>query len=218
MEYIENGQFINKRKKMVVNQILSRNIINKDLIEAMLKVPRHMFVPEKIMEYAYENRPLPIGYEQTISQPYIVAIMTEQLDPKPGEKILEIGTGSGYQAAILDKMGCRVYTIEIIEPLGKRTRMNLISLGFDKINCKIGDGYKGWNEYAPFDKIIITASLDKVPQALIDQLVLNGKMIMPVKNGHQELKLITKTESGLLTKDIGPVLFVPMTGEIQDNK
>ena len=107
-----------------------------------------MFVPEKIMEYAYENRPLPIGYEQTISQPYIVAIMTEQLGTKPGEKILEIGTGSGYQAAILDKMGCRVYTIEIIEPLGKKTKMNLISLGFDKINCKIGDGYKGWNEYA----------------------------------------------------------------------
>ena len=218
MKFIENGQFINKRKRMVVDQILTRNITNNNLIEAMLNVPRHMFVPEKIMQYAYEDRPLPIGYGQTISQPYIVALMTEELDPKPGEKILEIGTGSGYQAAILDTMGCRVYTLEIIEPLGKRARMNLKSLGFDKINCKIGDGYKGWSEYAPFDKIILTASLDKIPQPLVDQLVLFGKMIMPVQNDHQELKLITKTESGFLTKNIGPVLFVPMTGEILYNQ
>ena len=217
MDYIENGQFITKRKRMIVDQILSRNITNNYLIEAMLLVPRHMFVPEKFMEYAYEDRPLPIGYDQTISQPYMVALMTEELDPKPGEKILEIGTGSGYQAAILDTMGCRVYTLEIIEPLGKWARMNLISLGFDNINCKIGDGYKGWIEYAPFDKIIVTASLDRIPKALVDQLVLNGKMIMPLQNGHQELKLITKTESGLITKRLGPVLFVPMTGEIQNN-
>ena len=215
MKVIENTQFINKRKDMVNNQIIARNIKDKNLIEAMLNVPRHIFVDEKFMECAYDDTPLPIGYDQTISQPYIVALMTELLKLKEGDRVLEIGTGSGYQAAILCEMGCEVYTVEIIESLGKKAKKVLDSIGYDKINCKIGDGYDGWREYAPFDKIIVTAAPRKIPQPLIDQLAVGGKMVLPVKNDHQELKLFRKTEEKLLIKNIAPVLFVPMTGEAQ---
>lgn len=215
MVSILNTQYLNKRRQMVFNQIVARDIMNKKLIQAMLNVPRHMFVPEKYMEFAYDDRPLPIGYDQTISQPYVVALMTENLELHEGDKILEIGTGSGYQAAILSEMGCKVYTIEIIEPLGRKAKCILDYTGFENVKCKIGDGYKGWKEYAPFDKIIVTAAPPKIPQPLIDQLVINGKMVMPVENDHQELELITKTDQGLLIKNIGSVLFVQMTGEAQ---
>ncbi len=215
MRYIENTQFINKRGYMVQSQVIARDIKNPDLIDAMLRVPRHMFVPEKYMEYAYNDRPLPIGYDQTISQPYIVALMTDILNLKKGDKVLEIGTGSGYQAAILYEMGCNVYTVEIIEPLGMKARKILELLGYDKINCKISNGYQGWKEYAPFDKIIVTAAPPIIPKPLIDQLVSGGKMIMPVENEHQELKLIMKTKEELIIKNIAPVMFVPMTGEAQ---
>ena len=215
MKFIENTQFINLRKDMVNNQIIARNIKDKNLIEAMLVVPRHIFVPERYMAYAYSDRPIPIGYDQTISQPYIVALMTELLKLDEGDKVLEIGTGSGYQAAILYAMGCTVYTVEIIEPLGKKAKKVLDSIGYDKINCKIGDGYEGWEEYAPFDKIIVTAAPNKIPQPLIDQLKIGGKMIMPMGNDHQELKLFRKAEEKLLIKNIAPVMFVPMKGEVQ---
>ncbi|MGI9535118.1 MAG: protein-L-isoaspartate(D-aspartate) O-methyltransferase [Thermodesulfobacteriota bacterium] len=215
MKYIENTQYINKRNEMVNHQIIARNIKDTNLIEAMLNVPRHIFVSERYMEYAYDDGPLPIGYDQTISQPYIVALMTELLELNKGDKVLEIGTGSGYQAAILYAMGCEVYTVEIIEPLGKKAIKTFESIGYDKINCKIGDGYEGWEEYAPFDKIIVTAAPRIIPEPLIDQLALGGKMVMPVKNDHQELKLLKKTKEKLLIKNIAPVMFVPMTGEAQ---
>lgn len=215
MRYIENFQFINKRKRMVLEQIVRRDINNYNLINAMLEVPRHIFVPEEVIEYAYNDCPLPIGYKQTISQPYIVALMIEKLNPKPGEKILEIGTGSGYLAAILHRMGCHVYTVEIIEPLGKKARMTLKSIGYDDISCKIGDGYQGWGEYAPFDKIILSAAPSEIPKPLLDQLVVNGKIIMPLEDKRQELKLITKKTDELEITEIASVLFVPMTGEIE---
>ncbi|MGI9534079.1 MAG: protein-L-isoaspartate(D-aspartate) O-methyltransferase [Thermodesulfobacteriota bacterium] len=215
MKYIDNKQYINKRNDMVSNQIIARNIKDTNLIEAMLNVPRHIFVPEKYMEFAYDDGPLPIGYEQTISQPYIVALMTELLELNRGDRVLEIGTGSGYQAAILYAIGCEVYTVEIIEPLGKKAKKTFDSIGYDKINCKIGDGYEGWEEYAPFDKIIVTAAPRKIPEPLIDQLALGGKMVIPVKNDHQELKLFKKTKEKLLIKNVAPVMFVPMTGEAQ---
>ena len=218
MKYIENTQYINKRSDMVNNQIIARNIRDKNLIEAILNVPRHIFVPEKYMQFAYDDGPLPIGYDQTISQPYIVALMTELLELKKGDKVLEIGTGSGYQAAILYAMGCDVYTVEIIEPLGKKARKIFEMIGYDEINCKIGDGYEGWVEYAPFDRIIVTAAPHEVPQPLIDQLIIGGKIVMPVENDHQNLKLIKKTKEKLLIKNVGAVMFVPMTGEAQTGK
>ena len=218
MKYIENTQYINKRNDMVNNQIIARNIRDRNLIEAFLNVPRHIFIPEKYMQFAYNDGPLPIGYDQTISQPYIVALMTELLELNKGDKVLEIGTGSGYQAAILYAMGCEVYTVEIIEPLGKKASKILESIGYDKINCKIGDGYEGWEEYAPFDRIIVTAAPHDIPQPLIDQLIIDGKMVMPVENDHQNLKLIKKTKEKLLIKNVGPVMFVPMTGEAQTGK
>lgn len=218
MKYIENTQYINKRSDMVNNQIIARNIRDKNLIEAILNVPRHIFVPEKYMQFAYDDGPLPIGYDQTISQPYIVALMTELLELKKGDKVLEIGTGSGYQAAILYAMGCDVYTVEIIEPLGKKARKIFEMIGYDEIKCKIGDGYEGWVEYAPFDRIIVTAAPHEVPQPLIDQLIIGGKIVMPVENDHQNLKLIKKTKEKLLIKNVGAVMFVPMTGEAQTGK
>lgn len=218
MSTVPNTQYLNKRKQMVDEQIVARNIKDDNLIQAMLRVPRHIFVPEKYREFAYDDGPLPIGHDQTISQPYIVALMTELLKLKKGEKVLEIGTGSGYQAAILCEMGCEVYTVEIIEPLGRHAKKILDSAGYDKINCKIGDGYKGWKEYAPFDKIIVTAAPPKIPEPLEDQLIMDGKMVMPVENDHQYLKLIRKTKDRMLVKDIAPVMFVPMTGEVQEKK
>ena len=215
MGFIENTQFINKRTEMVNKQIVERNITDQRIIESMLIVPRHMFVAARYMEYAYDDRPLPIGYDQTISQPYIVALMTELLDLKEGDRVLEIGTGSGYQAAVLHEIGCEVYTVEIIEPLGRRAKKIFDTLGYDEIKCKIGDGYEGWIEYAPFDKIIVTAAPHNIPQPLIDQLVTGGKMVIPVENYHQELILIRKTKENIVIKNISPVMFVPMTGEAQ---
>ena len=175
-------------------------------------------MPTDLRELAYHDGPLPIGYDQTISQPYVVALMTELMELKKGDKVLEIGTGSGYQAAILCEMGCEVYTVEIIEPLGKKAKTILDSLGYEKINCKIGDGYQGWEEYAPFDSIIVTAAPHEIPQPLIDQLIVGGKMVMPVENNHQELKLITKTKEKIEIENIGSVMFVPMTGEALTGK
>jgi protein-L-isoaspartate(D-aspartate) O-methyltransferase len=200
------------RSSMVEEQLKSRNIKSEAVLDAMRTVPRHLFVPKNLQSYAYNDSPLPIGLGQTISQPYIVAFMTEQLKPVPGMKILEIGTGSGYQAAILAYLGCEVYTIELLEELVVRAEKILSELNFNNVKTKCGNGYLGWPEAAPFDAVIVTAAPDKIPEKLIEQLKEDGKMILPVGpvNSGQSLKLITKKDTKILEKDLLPVIFVPM--------
>lgn len=214
----QKDKYAFEREKMVSDTIVARNVSDKLVLAAMRKVPRHEFVPENMKRYAYDDRPLPIGEDQTISQPYIVALMTELLGLKGGEKVLEIGTGSGYQAAILAEIAKEVYTIEIIPSLAQSAEERLRKLGYKNITVKIGDGYKGWEEYAPFDGIIVTAAPDHIPQPLVDQLKVGGKMVIPVGAIIQQLKVITKTESGIKEKSVLPVRFVPMTGEAQQKK
>lgn len=201
------------REQMVKNQIEARGITDPEILRSMRKVPRHLLVPEDQREYAYEDRPLPIGEGQTISQPYIVAYMTDLIDPKKYMKILEIGTGSGYQAAVLAEMVEEVYTIEIVENLGKRAKKDLDNLGYTNINFRIGDGYQGWKEQSPFDAIIVTAAAEKVPQPLIDQLKEGGKMVIPVgpEGKVQDLLLLEKSKGQIKTTNLGPVRFVPFT-------
>jgi len=184
-------------------------------LDAMSNVPRHLFVPENLRIAAYDDGPLPIGLGQTISQPYIVAYMTEQLELLPGMKVLEIGAGSGYQAAILAYMKCRVYTIELLEVHADRARQTLVDCGYDKVTVKHGNGYLGWPEEAPFDAIIVTAAPDFIPETLLEQLKDNGRMIIPVGEVHavQSLKLLKKDGLGYTTKDLIPVRFVPMVDE-----
>ena len=208
--------YASKRSAMVERQIRWRGVKDSLVLKAMRKVPRHQFVPENLKDMAYTDRPLPIGKDQTISQPYIVALMTEYLGLKGGEKILEIGTGSGYQAAILAEIAAEVYTIEIIQSLGDNAQKKLKSLGYKNIHVKIGDGYQGWQEHAPFDGVIVTAAPVHIPQPLIDQLKTGGRMIIPVGDYYQELILITKQKDGSIKKkSVLPVIFVPMTGEAQ---
>ncbi len=211
----DDGSLAQKRWEMVETQIISRGIQDSKLIEAMIKVPRHVFVPEGLREAAYSDVPLPIGEGQTISQPYIVALMTELLQVQDGDKVLEIGTGSGYQTAILTEIGCFVYTVEIIESLSLRAQETLRGLGYDGINFKVGDGYRGWAEYAPYDAIIATAAPDHIPKPLIEQLKREGRMIIPVGDLYQELILFRKTAQGMKERTVTPVRFVPMTGEAQ---
>ncbi len=214
----DNNVYTQRRWEMVETQIISRGIRDSKLIRAMLKIPRHKFVPENLRDIAYCDNPLPIGMEQTISQPYIVALMTELLKLNSGEKVLEVGTGSGYQTAILAEMGCDVYTIEILKPLSEKAQQILKSLGYQNIHYKIGDGYRGWPQFAPFDAIIVTAAPDHMPQPLIEQLKINGRMVIPVGTQYQELLLIKKTDKGTEMKTVTPVRFVPMTGEAQKSK
>jgi protein-L-isoaspartate(D-aspartate) O-methyltransferase len=198
------------RKEMVNEQIIKRGITDSAVKEAFLMVPRHLFVPADLHLFAYDDRPLPIGHNQTISQPYIVAYMTEQLRLKEGDKVLEIGTGSGYQAAILAKIAKEVYTIEIVKALGQQAATLLDSLGYHNIYCKIGDGYHGWPTHQPYDAIMLTASPDKIPQPLFDQLKEGGRLIAPVdRDGHQQLILYTKTKGQLKRKELIGVRFVP---------
>jgi protein-L-isoaspartate(D-aspartate) O-methyltransferase len=204
-----------QRKKMVEQQIIKRGIKDKKVLEALLKVPRHEFVPAEYKINAYEDRPLPIGEGQTISQPYIVAFMTEILELKGTEKVLEIGTGSGYQAAILAEIVKEVYTIEIIETLGKKAEKKLNEMGYKNIKVKIGDGYKGWNEYAPFDAIIVTAAPKKIPEPLLEQLAEGGRMIIPVGDYFQELIFVKKQNNKISQQSVLPVKFVPMIGEVE---
>ncbi len=209
-----NEQVLNKlRQRMVDRQIQGRGVKDNNVLAVMRKVERHKFVPEDMIRYAYDDNPLPIGEGQTISQPYIVALMTELLKLKKTDTVLEIGTGSGYQAAVLGELAKEVYTIEIVEKLGKRSKELLESLGYKNIHVKIGDGYQGWPEEAPFDAVIVTAAPDHIPQPLVDQLKEGGRMVIPVGKTYQELILISKTEKGTQKKDIIPVRFVPMTGE-----
>lgn len=211
----DNEEYFSMRQNMVEQQIKSRGVQDTLVLKAMLKVKRHRFVPDNLKRFAYADEPLPIGHSQTISQPYIVAYMTEALDLKKGDKVLEIGTGSGYQAAILAEITDQVYTIEIIAPLGEKAKKILKEEGYDYVHCLIGDGYRGWPDHAPFDAIIITAAPPHIPQPLIEQLAEGGRMIVPVGEWYQELILLTKTEGEVKEKRLIPVRFVPMTGEVQ---
>jgi protein-L-isoaspartate(D-aspartate) O-methyltransferase len=197
---------------MIATQIVSRGIQDTQLIEAMRKVPRHLFVPKNRRDSAYDDRPLPIGEGQTISQPYIVAFMTKALDISLEDTVLEIGTGSGYQAAILAEIVREVYTIEIIAKLGVAAQVRLKKMGYKNISVKIGDGYEGWYEKAPFDGVIVTCAPEKIPKSLIDQLANSGRMIIPVgeKRGIQKLVLIRKDKGMVIKKEVMDVLFVPM--------
>ena len=197
---------------MVEEQIKARGVKSDSVLDAMLNVPRHLFVPESLRAYAYNDSPLQIGHGQTISQPYIVAFMTEQLVPLPAMRVLEIGTGSGYQAAILAHLGCDVYTVELIEELAAEAKKLFASLSLDNITAKHGNGYRGWPEEAPFDAIIVTAAPAAVPEALTQQLRDGGKMIVPVGEIHsvQSLKLIVKKHGEPTETDLLPVRFVPM--------
>ena len=204
------------RKRMVAEQLAApgRDIKNPRVLQAMTAVPRHEFVPEAHRAEAYRDHPLPIGHDQTISQPYIVAFMTEQLDPKPTDRVLEIGTGSGYQAAVLSGLVAEVYSIEIIEPLARQAEATCQRLGYKNVKIKAGDGYQGWPEFAPFDAIIVTCAPEKIPQPLIDQLKEGGRMIIPVgKSYDQKLYFLEKRENKIKQRAVLPVRFVPMTGQ-----
>jgi protein-L-isoaspartate(D-aspartate) O-methyltransferase len=198
---------------MVEQQIEARGISDAAVLAALRSVPRHEFVPEEWVDYAYRDHPLPIGHGQTISQPYMVAAMSELLEIQPGEKVLEIGTGSGYQAAILAEMGAEVYSIEIIPELGDQAQAKFSSLGFD-VSATTGDGYDGWEEHAPFDAIIVTAAPDHVPQPLINQLTADGRMVIPIGpvGAIQTMWRFTVDETGeILGQNLGQVRFVPLT-------
>ena len=207
-----------KRRLMVEAQIESRGVKDQRVLEAMKKVERHKFVPAPFTLDAYSDSPLPIGHDQTISQPYIVAYMTEAAQLKAGDRVLEIGTGSGYQAAILAELVKEVYTIEILPELADSARSILRTLRYNNVWVKTGDGYKGWSEHQPFDAIIVTAAPPNIPEALIEQLNLNGRMILPVGEFYQELVLIKKTDQGLLKERLIPVRFVPMVSQDEVDK
>ncbi len=207
----EDAQWWKKEAdKMVNNQIVARGINDKRLISVMKNTPRHLFIPESIVNAAYNDSPLPIGEGQTISQPYIVALMTELLDLTGNEIVLEIGTGSGYQAAVLSQLVDTCYSIELLKKLADSASSLLKQLGYNNVVVKCDDGYKGWAEHAPFDCIIITAAPEEVPDKLIDQLKINGRMVVPVGKYNQNLLLVTKTEKGIIRKNITAVRFVPM--------
>jgi protein-L-isoaspartate(D-aspartate) O-methyltransferase len=210
-------RFTAERNRMIEQQLISRGIRDPLVIGAMRSVPRHLFVPTGLVNEAYDDNPLPIGHEQTISQPYIVAFMTEALGLTGGEKVLEVGTGSGYQAAVLAEIVDDVYTIEIVESLGEVARDRLARLHYGNVHVRIGDGYRGWPEEAPFDAIIVTAAPDHIPKPLIDQLAIGGRLVLPVGDRSQELIRVTRTPAGIEKKSILPVRFVPMTGEARDN-
>lgn len=204
-----------ERNQMVAEQIVGRGIRDPHVLRAMRHVPRHRFVPDSVSAMAYEDRPLPIGYGQTISQPYVVAFMTEAVGLTGQEKVLEIGTGSGYQAAVLAEIVPRVLTIEIVESLANQARKTLQALGYTNVTVKVGDGYQGWPEEAPFDVIVLTAAPDHVPQPLMEQLAVGGRLILPTGKWRQQLVLIRRTDTGFERTVLLPVAFVPMTGEAE---
>jgi protein-L-isoaspartate(D-aspartate) O-methyltransferase len=207
-------EFAVERERMVKEQIAMRGVTDERVLRAMRKVPREQFVPEQIRGQSYSDGPLPIGYDQTISQPFVVAFMTEKLGLRPTDRVLEIGTGSGYQAAILAELAAKVYTIEIVEPLGKRAEETLRRLGYKNVQVKIGDGYQGWQEHAPFDAVIVTCAPDHVPRPLVEQIKEGGRIVIPVgPAGDQTLYLLEKKNGRLEQRNVLPVSFVPMTGE-----
>lgn len=203
---------------MVRDQIASRGVRDPRVLDALRRVPRHWFVPSRVAGEAYDDHPLPIGFGQTISQPYIVALMTEALRVAPTDRVLEIGTGSGYQAAVLSELAREVYTIEIVRPLGELARRILRERGYENVHVRIGDGFGGWPEAAPFDAIIVTCAAPTPPAALVEQLRIGGRLCIPVDapDGFQELILFRKRDDGGLDRQVlAPVMFVPMTGEAQ---
>jgi len=212
----DEADFAKQRERMVIETIERRGITDEQVLRAMRAVPRHLFVPEEQQDYAYGDYPLPIGYGQTISQPYIVALMTDLLELKEGDKVLEIGTGSGYQAAVLAEIpDIEVYTIEIVPELAEIARKRLESLGYTSAHCKQADGYYGWPEHAPFDAIIVTAAPDHIPGALVDQLANGGRMVIPIgpPGGYQTLWKFTRQPDGELQAfNMGGVAFVPLIG------
>lgn len=210
----ETAALENARVAMVDEQIAARGVRDPGVLDAMRRVPRHEFVGAAYRELAYDDAPLPIEDDQTISQPYIVALMTELADVQPGEKVLEVGTGSGYQAAVLSALGARVYTIEIMPGLAQSARARLERLGY-AANVRQGDGYAGWPEEAPFDAILITAAPPSVPEPLQAQLAVGGRLVVPVGTDMQDLWVWTRTESGISKQNVLPVRFVPMTGQAQ---
>jgi protein-L-isoaspartate(D-aspartate) O-methyltransferase len=211
--------FARARARMVEETIAARGVTDSLVLAAMRRVPRHRFVPEAFQRDAYADHPLPIGEDQTISQPYIVALMTALLRLRPQERVLEIGTGSGYQAAVLAEITPHVYTIEILAPLAQRATAVLTELGYTSVQVRTGDGYRGWPEAAPFDAIVVTAAPDHVPQPLLDQLAPGGRLVLPVGDEWQELKRITRKPDGTLAEEsVIPVRFVPMTGEAEGVK
>ncbi len=216
MQENHTDRFHKQRISMVQTRIKARGVKDPAVLRAMEKVERHKFVPASMQSVAYLDRPLPIGYDQTISQPYIVAYMTEVVEIKPGDKILEIGTGSGYQAAVLAEIADSVFTIEIVKPLAEQSADLLQSLGYSNIFVKAGDGYAGWPENAPFDVIMLTAAPSEIPRPLIDQLNEGGRLIAPVGKFYQELQLLMKINGQIQKKKLLPVRFVPMTGKAQE--
>ena len=210
----ESAALRQQRQEMVRRQIAARGIKDPRVLQAMRTIPRHLFVPEQLRGQAYNDHPLPIGEGQTISQPYIVALMTELLEPKPGDKVLEIGTGSGYQAAVLSPLVKEVFSIEIKPFLHQRSSELLQRLGYENVRTREGDGYFGWEEAAPFDKIMITAAVDHIPPLLLRQLTPDGKMVLPLGSpfGYQNLVLVEKRGDDYQVWQVTGVLFVPMTG------
>jgi protein-L-isoaspartate(D-aspartate) O-methyltransferase len=206
------------RERMVAGQVEARGIRDARVLAAMRSVPRHELVPAGERDRAYADRPLPIGHGQTISQPYIVALMTELARVEPGDAVLEVGTGSGYQAAVLAACGAKVWTIEIVDPLAKRAARDLARLGYANVTVKSGDGYAGWPEHAPFDAVIVTAAAPRVPEALLAQLRVGGRLVIPVgpEGELQTLQVHERTETDYTVSEIAPVRFVPMTGDIHD--
>ncbi len=218
-ERAEPPQFQEARRRMVDRQLRSRDITDPKVLEVMGRVPRHEFVPDELDHEAYDDHPLPIGHGQTISQPYIVALMTQLARPRPDARALDIGTGSGYQAAILAELCKEVYSIEIVEPLANEARKRLAQLGYKNVTVRAGDGYRGWPEYAPFDLIIVAAAPDHVPQPLVDQLAPGGRLVLPVGSYPQNLVVIEKKKDGEVErKSVAPVMFVPMTGEAREKR
>jgi protein-L-isoaspartate(D-aspartate) O-methyltransferase len=203
------------RERMVRTQLAARSIGDERVLAAMRAVPRHELVSPEYRDEAYEDRPLPIGHGQTISQPYVVAAMTEALALRGGERVLEVGTGSGYQAAVLAEIAAEVYSIEIVEALAARAAAELERLGYRNVHVRAGDGYRGWPERAPFDAIVVTAAPDHVPPPLIEQLALGGRLVLPLGRGIQDLVRITKEADGLREERLFGVRFVPMTGEAE---
>ncbi len=210
----ESPEYSNARRRMVERDLAGRDITSEAVLRAMGKVPRHQFVPPDLVSSAYADYPLPIGHDQTISQPYIVALMTQLVGAKQGARALDIGTGSGYQAAVLAEICKEVYSIEIVEPLAKEAKERLARLGYRNITVRGGDGYQGWSEKAPFDVIVVAAAPDHVPQPLVDQLAPGGRLVIPVGQWHQELLVVERDKDGKLHRQAGiGVRFVPMTGE-----
>ena len=205
-----------KRTDMVETQIQARGVRDPLVLQAMDAVPRHLFMPESERAYAYSDGPLPIGSGQTISQPYIVALMTELIRPHASMRVLEVGTGSGYQAAVLAECVAEVYTIEILPELGRRAEVLLEELDYENVHVRVGDGFDGWPEAAPFDGIIVTAAPTRIPQPLLDQLDIGGRLVIPVGRLNQDLLVVTRTDKGFQRETIIGVRFVPMTGKAEE--